>query len=124
MAMSLSQGYAPIMAQDSRVPAFFTFLNPVIKSAAPNPDYMYRTCFVEGSGTYRLSGTRGTTLFVHVGIGSGYIGVDDQAGPSVGHIRSEERRVGKECVSTCSSRGWRYHKKKKMTIRRININHR
>src|SRR3546814_12029423 len=22
--------------------------------------------------------------------------------------RSEERRVGKECVSTCSTRGWRY----------------
>src|SRR3546814_14494893 len=61
MAMSLSQGYAPIMAQDSRVPAFFTFLNPVIKSAAPNPDYMYRTCFVEGSGTYRLSGDRKST---------------------------------------------------------------
>src|SRR3546814_11955445 len=27
--------------------------------------------------------------------------------------RSEERRVGKECVSTCRSRGWPYHKKKK-----------
>src|SRR3546814_19380113 len=23
--------------------------------------------------------------------------------------RSEERRVGKECVSTCRSRGWLYH---------------
>src|SRR3546814_17780501 len=27
--------------------------------------------------------------------------------------RSEERRVGKECVSTCRSRGSQYHKKKK-----------
>src|SRR3546814_12293973 len=27
--------------------------------------------------------------------------------------RSEERRVGKECVSTCRYRGWRYHEKKK-----------
>src|SRR3546814_14200454 len=25
--------------------------------------------------------------------------------------RSEERRVGKECVSTCRSRWWPYHKK-------------
>src|SRR3546814_11660313 len=25
--------------------------------------------------------------------------------------RSEERRVGKECVSTCSTWWWRYHKK-------------
>src|SRR3546814_11620094 len=28
-------------------------------------------------------------------------------------LRSEERRVGKESVSTCSDRGSRYHKKKK-----------
>src|SRR3546814_16589439 len=28
-------------------------------------------------------------------------------------FRSEERRVGKECVSTCSSRWYPYHKKKK-----------
>src|SRR3546814_14332332 len=27
--------------------------------------------------------------------------------------RSEERRVGKECVSTCRSRWYTYHKKKK-----------
>src|SRR3546814_11352914 len=29
--------------------------------------------------------------------------------------RSEERRVGQECVSTCRSRWWPYHKKKKKT---------
>src|SRR3546814_17782528 len=31
--------------------------------------------------------------------------------------RSEERRVGKECVSTCRSRWAAYHKKKKNTTR-------
>src|SRR3546814_19134607 len=31
------------------------------------------------------------------------------------HIRSEERRVGKECVSTCRSRWSPYHEKKKKT---------
>src|SRR3546814_19699268 len=31
-----------------------------------------------------------------------------------GVTRSEERSVGKECVSTCSSRGSRYHYKKKI----------
>src|SRR3546814_15538300 len=30
-------------------------------------------------------------------------------------LRSEERRVGKECVSTCRSRCSPYHKKKKHT---------
>src|SRR3546814_18400384 len=27
-------------------------------------------------------------------------------------VRSEERRVGRECVSTCRSRWWPYHEKK------------
>src|SRR3546814_18751872 len=31
-------------------------------------------------------------------------------------VSSEERRVGKECVSTCRSRGSPYHYKKKTTI--------
>src|SRR3546814_13639218 len=30
----------------------------------------------------------------------------------VTNMRSEERRVGKECVSTCRSRWWPFHKKK------------
>src|SRR3546814_14825773 len=29
------------------------------------------------------------------------------------HVRSEERRVGKECVSTCRARWWPYNEKKK-----------
>src|SRR3546814_19285070 len=32
---------------------------------------------------------------------------------SCGAVRSEERRVGKECVSTCRSRWWPYHSKTK-----------
>src|SRR3546814_8594267 len=35
-------------------------------------------------------------------------------------LRSEERRVGKECVSTCRSRWSPYHSKKK-TLKRIQI---
>src|SRR3546814_11161391 len=34
--------------------------------------------------------------------------VEPQSGPPDA-ARSEERRVGKECVSTCRSRGSRYH---------------
>src|SRR3546814_20048724 len=35
--------------------------------------------------------------------------------PRLDLIRSEERRVGKECVSTCRSRWSPYHEKKKQT---------
>src|SRR3546814_12532036 len=36
-----------------------------------------------------------------------------EAGRRPSHFRSEERRVGKECVSTCSSRWSPYHVTKK-----------
>src|SRR3546814_16150982 len=37
----------------------------------------------------------------------------DLIGRTVGSLRSEERRVGKECVSPCRSRWSPYHEKKK-----------
>src|SRR3546814_13523857 len=37
---------------------------------------------------------------------------DDQAA----WVRSEERRVGKACVSTCRLRGWPEHQKKKQQL--------
>src|SRR3546814_20033165 len=40
-----------------------------------------------------------------------------------GASRSEERRVGKECVSTCRSRWSPYHSKKKYTKRVISELH-
>src|SRR3546814_3697948 len=44
-------------------------------------------------------------------------------GPDVpGNERSEERRVGKECVSTCRSRWSPYHSKKKIYTRSYNSN--
>src|SRR3546814_15304375 len=41
------------------------------------------------------------------------IGVEGLAIGQSGERRSEERRVGKECVSTCRSRWSPYHEKKK-----------
>src|SRR3546814_11955374 len=37
------------------------------------------------------------------------MGLWDAAMITDNHVRSEERRVGKECVSTCRSRGSPYH---------------
>src|SRR3546814_13351272 len=38
-------------------------------------------------------------------------------------MRSEERRVGKECVSTCRSRWSPYHSKKKKQTNRVSKTH-
>src|SRR3546814_19918442 len=39
----------------------------------------------------------------------GLAGMETHAGVEIAPLRSEERRVGKECVSTCSSRWSTYH---------------
>src|SRR3546814_18128633 len=49
-------------------------------------------------------------------LGIHFVKIADQAvniTHAVNEFRSEERRVGKECVSTCRSRWSQYHKKKK-----------
>src|SRR3546814_15263854 len=48
-----------------------------------------------------------------VGAAAGRLGLEGEVGAEV--LRSEERRVGKECVSTCTSRWSAYHEKKKRT---------
>src|SRR3546814_13421974 len=40
--------------------------------------------------------------------------------PALGKLRSEERRVGKECVSTCRSRWSPYHYKKNTNYKQTN----
>src|SRR3546814_17645884 len=47
------------------------------------------------------------------------VGADAAAGLGAGAGRSEERRVGKECVSTCGSRWAPGHYKKTITVRHM-----
>src|SRR3546814_19978476 len=63
-----------------------------------------------GGGTSRQMGRSGQVD------GGGGIVVGTKGG---GRIRSEERGVGKECVSTCRSRWWPYHYKKKQNRPKI-----
>src|SRR3546814_14337052 len=66
---------------------------------------------IRGIATSKLYGRVDDTLFsrlpaleIVASFGVGYDNVDAQAA-----ARSEERRVGKECVSTCRSRWSPYH---------------
>src|SRR3546814_16921792 len=53
----------------------------------------------------------GARVCLHQGVAHGT--TPKKPCPQRGSQRSEERRVGKECVSTCSSRWSTYHDKKK-----------
>src|SRR3546814_11874253 len=47
----------------------------------------------------------------------------DRVGEDGGRHRSDERRVGKECISTCRYRWGRYHQKKKLIKCKRNRKH-
>src|SRR3546814_19824182 len=50
-------------------------------------------------------------------------GLADSGDCSFAPDRSEERRVGNECVSTCRSRGSPYHQKKKKNYINYTLHH-
>src|SRR3546814_19082455 len=52
---------------------------------------------------------------IAVAIGKEQVEQRTERPPDQPHIRSEERRVGKECVSTCRSRWSPYNEKQKKT---------
>jgi hypothetical protein len=56
-----------------------TFTNSLVNSAT-NPDFMYFYAAIDGHRTYRLSGKRGTSRFIHVVQNSGMIGLDEAPG--------------------------------------------
>src|SRR3546814_11912109 len=71
-----------------------------------------RTATVAASAGVTFELTPRLDLQTSVAFGRGYRQIIDRFEPT---IRSEERRVGKECVSTCRSRWSSYHRKKKET---------
>src|SRR3546814_14141397 len=79
-----------------------------------------RTVDADHFGHFRLYLAAHAEVQQHLHLWLSYAGsrCDTGAGTGLHHcgwcrIRSEERRVGKECVSTCRSRWSPYHSKKK-----------
>lgn len=62
----LSEGYLCRVYTDAKRPVFMPLWNYAYNQGGPSPDYVYSTCEVDGDGTYRISGRRGTSRFVEI----------------------------------------------------------
>ncbi|MGV0606265.1 DUF1214 domain-containing protein [Mycolicibacterium sp. XJ1904] len=62
----LACGYLCHVYTDSRRPVFMPLWNYACNQGGPNPDYVYLSAEVDGSGVYELVGRRGTVRFVEV----------------------------------------------------------
>ncbi|MEQ8842705.1 MAG: DUF1214 domain-containing protein [Acidimicrobiales bacterium] len=63
---AVANGYLSHVALDPRRPTWTPCWNISMNMGGPCPDYTYRTTDVDPEGTYRISGTRGTTRFVEI----------------------------------------------------------
>src|ERR1700722_15896404 len=83
--LSLGTGFMSAFA-DPDHPDFVAAVNTVFNASSTNPDFLYLQASVDAAGVYRISGVRGTALFVHGDISAGGLGVMDELGPSVGQV--------------------------------------
>jgi hypothetical protein len=83
--LSLGTGFMTAFA-DPDHPDFVAAVHTVFNASSTNPDFLYLQASVDGAGVYRMTGVRGTALFVHGDIAAGGLGVMDELGPSVGQF--------------------------------------
>ena len=73
---------------------------PVVSTAFPhlgtNPDFIYSYSQIDGHGTYRLTGSRGTGLFLLFNFSAGGFSTMDDLGPSFGVLDVDNLSLGKD----------------------------
>ncbi|GLR68421.1 hypothetical protein GCM10010909_31020 [Acidocella aquatica] len=83
--LSISSGFFSTFADPDR-PDFVPAVNTHFNASSANPDFVYYQATIDGTGVYRIAGTRGDGLFVLLDISAGGLGVMDELGPSLGLI--------------------------------------
>jgi hypothetical protein len=62
----LASAYLCHVYPDTKRPGFMPLWNYAFNQGGPDPDYVYLTAELDPAGTYRISGTRGTSRFVEI----------------------------------------------------------
>jgi hypothetical protein len=71
--LSLGTGFMTAFA-DPDHPDFVAAVHTAFNASSTNPDFLYLQAAVDGAGVYRITGVRGTALFVHGDIAAGGLG--------------------------------------------------
>ncbi len=83
--LTLASGWFTAFA-DPDQPDFVPAVNTHLNAVGTNPDFIYGTASIDGSGYYVISGERGDGLFLLLDIVAGGLGVMESLGPSLGTL--------------------------------------
>ncbi|MBB4615005.1 DUF1214 domain-containing protein [Novosphingobium taihuense] len=95
LAMNLSQGYFLIFQTDPRYPEWVPFENSAFL-LQPNPDAVYFYTAVDGAGTYRVTGQRGTAPVAGFAVGNRIIGMTEGFGKGFGNYDLDDLTIGED----------------------------
>jgi hypothetical protein len=83
--LTLASGWFSAFA-DPNLPDFAPAVNTHLNCVGTNPDFIYGTASIDGSGSYLITGERGDGLFLLLDIVAGGLGVMESLGPSLGTL--------------------------------------
>jgi hypothetical protein len=90
--LTLASGWFTAFA-DPDLPDFVPMVNTHLNCVGTNPDFIYGTASIDGSGSYVISGERGDGLFLLLDIVAGGLGVMEPLGPSLGTLDFDSLRI-------------------------------
>jgi hypothetical protein len=90
--LTLASGWFTAFA-DSDFPDFVPAVSTHLNCVGTNPDFIYGTAAVDGTGSYLVTGERGESLFLLMDIAAGGLGVMDRPGPSLGTFDFDQLRL-------------------------------
>ncbi len=80
--MTLASGWFTAFA-DADFPDFVPAVSTHLNCVGTNPDFIYGTATIDGTGSYLLTGERGEGLFLLMDVAAGGLGMMDAPGPSL-----------------------------------------
>jgi hypothetical protein len=83
--MSVAAGFQSTFT-DADHPDFVPAVSNILNSVGTNPDFIYASAKIDGTGQYRLSGERGEGLFLMFDFAAGGLSVTEEFGPSTGTL--------------------------------------
>ncbi len=94
MLSALAGGHFGLVSNDPDYPEFVPMLSSALNFAAPVPDFVYTYAPIDGVGSYRIAGHRGTSLFAFVTVSETYFTRTDKPKPGLANYDVDALTIG------------------------------
>ena len=95
LVMNVALGYFTYFQGNARHPDWIPFLNSAFM-LQPNPDDTYCLAYLDGQGTYRITGTRGSVRVLTFALGHEPMGASERVGGGLAQYDVDDLKLGED----------------------------